>query len=68
MSVHATQATQQGDPGPHAADMPNHRQVLNEPVDMGAGLARLLHAQAFAQAALQPTDAHPTPNTNPQKC
>ncbi len=46
MSTHATPAEPTIDPGAYAADARHHREVLNELIDMGADLARLLHKQA----------------------
>ena len=65
MSAQATQTTPQHDPGPQATNTSHHCQVLNDLVDMGAGLARLLYTQATAQAAHQPAPAAPQPGTHP---
>ena len=49
-------------PGQQAADAHDYRQVLHELIDMGAGLARLLHQQATSQAAqLTAAPAAPQP-------
>ena len=61
MSAQPTQAIYPHDPGPQAADAHTHRQVLNDLITLGASLARLLHAQATAQAAHQPQAAPPHP-------
>jgi len=55
MSVQATQATPQDDPGPQAANAPYYRGVLHGMIDRGADLVRLLHEQATAQAMQQAT-------------
>ena len=54
MPAPATHATPQDDPGPHAADAQYYRQALHGLVDTGTDLARLLHAQAMAQAGAAP--------------
>ena len=54
MSAPATHATPPDDPGPHAADAHYYRHALHGLVDMGTDLARLLHAQARAQAGAPP--------------
>ena len=69
MSAPATQATPQDAPGFRAAnadataapapDAQRHRQVLNDLIDIGADLARLLHGQAQAQAAQTPQQVTP---------
>ncbi len=48
-----TQQIIQPDPGPHAAETQLSRQALHDLIDIGADLARQLHAQAIAQAAQQ---------------
>ncbi len=48
MSAHSTPAEPPTDPGPYATDARHHREVLNDLIDMGADLARLLHKQAMA--------------------
>ncbi len=62
-SAPATLHTEPGQhaPGLHAADAHYYRHVLHDLVDMGAGLARLLHQQAIAQAQAAPHD----PGTQP---
>ncbi len=55
MSASAPQATPPNDPGPQAADPRGHGQALDELIHMGTGIARVLHAQAMAQAAQQAT-------------
>ena len=64
MSAQPTQATHPNDPGQPATDPHGHRAVLNDLIGMGAGLARLLHAQATlqAQAAQAAGPPHPTPH------
>ncbi len=65
--------TTQTDLGPHAAETQVHRQALHDLIDIGADLARQLHAQAIAQAAQQAkvkplrlvTEAPPTPPPGP---
>ena len=49
-----TQHTVQTNPGPHAAETQFYRQALHDLIDIGADLARQLHAQALAQAVPQP--------------
>ncbi|MGI4942133.1 MAG: hypothetical protein ACRYHQ_16485 [Janthinobacterium lividum] len=41
------------DPGPNAAETQLYRQALHNLIDIGADLARQLHAQAIAEAAQQ---------------
>ena len=65
MSAQATQATHQNDPGEQAADAHAHRQVLNDLINMGTDLARLLHAQATAQAQAAQGDTAPQPAPPP---
>ena len=68
-----TKQITQADPGPHAAETQFYRQALNDLIDVGADLARQLHAQAMAQAAQQAkarplrlvTDAPPAPPPGP---
>ncbi len=48
-------------PGQHAADSHYYRHVLHDLIDMGTGLARLLHQQATAQAQAAPQDPAPQP-------
>ncbi len=58
------------DPGPHAAETQLYRQALHDLIEIGADLARRLHAQATAQAAQQAkakplrlvTEAPPAPS------
>ena len=54
MSAPATHATPPDDPSPHAANAQYYRHALHGLVDMGTDLARLLHAQAVAQAGAAP--------------
>jgi hypothetical protein len=68
MSVTATQASPQDDPGPVATDGRGHGAALDNLISMGTGIARLLHDQAHAQAAQQAaalapqaTDGQPAP-------
>ncbi len=68
-----TKETIQPDPDPHAAETQLYRQALHELIDIGADLARRLHAQATAQAAQQAkakpmrlvTEAPPAPAPSP---
>ncbi len=48
-------------PGQQAADAHHYRHVLHELIDMGTGLARLLHQQATTQAAQRTTPTAPPP-------
>ena len=59
MSTHPIQAALPNDPGHQAANTHAHRQVLNDLIDIGADLARLLHSQAKAQAAIKPPGTAP---------
>ncbi len=40
----------------------HHRAILNELIDMGADLARLVHQQAHSQAAAKPANDHAPPD------
>ncbi len=51
------------DPGQQAADAHYYREVLHGLIDIGAGLANLLHQQAAAQA--QPPQQAPAPHPAP---
>ena len=59
MATHPTQAALPNDPGHQAANTHAHLQVLNDLIEMGADLARLLHTQAKAQAATKPPSTAP---------
>ncbi|HEY0205118.1 MAG TPA: hypothetical protein VGC15_13330 [Acetobacteraceae bacterium] len=61
MSAAAPQATPPNDPGPPSADPRGHGQALDELIRMGTAIARVLHAQALAQAAHQPTPSPKQP-------
>lgn len=63
MSAH-TQAAPH-DAGQQAADMHDYRETLHELIGIGTGFARLLHAQAAAQAATQPPGRQPAAETQP---
>jgi len=68
-----TEQTNQPDPGPQAAETELYRQALHDLIEIGADLARRLHAQATAQAAQQAkakpvrlvTEAPPAPAPSP---
>jgi hypothetical protein len=68
-----TKKITQTDPGSHAAETQLYRQALHDLIDIGADLARRLHAQATAQAAQQATakpvrlvtEAPPAPAPSP---
>ena len=63
MSSHPTHTTPQDDPTKPPADPHGYRAVLHDLIGMGAGLARLLHAQANhqAEAARAAVPPPPTP-------
>ena len=63
MSSHPTHTTPQDDPTKPPADPHGDRAVLHDLIGMGAGLARLLHAQANhqAEAARAAVPPPPTP-------
>ena len=63
MSAHPTHTTPQDDPTKPPADPHGYRAVLHDLIGMGAGLARLLHAQANhqAEAARAAVPPPPTP-------
>ncbi len=65
MSATATQDTPQDDPGPHAPDTRGHGAALDNLISMGTGIARLLHAQAHAQAAQQAAALAPQTTDGP---
>lgn len=67
-----TQQIVQTDPGPNAAEIQLYRQTLHDLIDIGAELARQLHAEALAQTArpkAKPlrlvTEAPPAPPPGP---
>jgi len=64
MSATATQAEPAQDPGPQPADTRGHGAALDGLINMGTGIARLLHDQAHAQAAQQA--AQPGQQNTPQ--
>ena len=55
MSASVTQAAPPNDLGSQAADLRGHGQALDELIQLGTAIARVLHAQAMAQAAPQAT-------------
>jgi hypothetical protein len=75
MSAQPVPATLHTEPGPHApglhvpglhgADAHYYRHVLHDLIDMGAGLARLLHQQATAAAQAAPQGPAPLPAPPP---
>ena len=64
MSAQATQPAHT-EPGTQAADPHGHREVLNGLITIGADFARLLHAQAVAQAAPAAGQQAPIPAPQP---
>ena len=65
MSTQPSPANLHTEPSHHAADTQYYRHVLHELIDMGAGLARLLHQQATAPAQATPQDPAPQPAPTP---
>ncbi len=59
MSTQPTPANLHTEPSHHAADTQYYRHVLHDLIDLGAGLARLLHQQATAPAQAAPQQPAP---------